>query len=444
MNVSPLVRLLGTAAATLLGAGLLAGCSTDVEPFVPREVAASTPIDPARPCVRQASLAAQAPKDDPEPSGTKATLSGGVIRVTGGENVTLGALSRAVGGSALREVEDGEWLLSASMEIAPGASVRIAAPEVNWLKLRSDATGYTTIKVAGGGLDVVGSCITSWDAKARAVDQKPEDGRGFLLARDGGRMDVAWSELRYLGHGEIESYGLSWRVAGTTGSITHSVVSHLHFGLYSYEIDGLKVTDNEFHDNALYGIDPHTGSRNMTIERNVVHDNGKHGIILAEDCVDSVIRDNVVYRNAHHGIVLYQRSDRNVIEGNETFRNTAQGINVNESHDSVVRGNRVYDNGESGIGVGQTSARNVVESNQVRGNGQDGVRLVSESADNTVRANTIGDNSRYGVYIDGDGPFDVSDNIIFGSRVGVLTKNTENEPGSNTMHDNTEGDLLAR
>jgi hypothetical protein len=43
------------------------------------------------------------------------------------------------------------------------------------------------------------------------------------------------------------------------------------------------VRDNEFHDNVLYGIDPHTDSHRLLIERNVVHHNGKHGIILAED-----------------------------------------------------------------------------------------------------------------------------------------------------------------
>ena len=438
--------LLPVVAAVALGVAALAGCSTPETPFVPREVAASTPIDPAQPCVRQSSLASQARRsaDPGAASGVKAALAGGVIRVTGGENVTLTALSKAVGGSALKQTAPGQWVLGASLEVLPGASVRIAAPEATWLKLRSEANDFVTVKVLGGTLNIEGTCVTSWDPAESKADVLEDDGRSFLLARDGGQMLVDWSELRFLGHGVIESYGLSWRTAGAGGQITHSVVSHLHFGLYSYEIDGLKITDNEFHDNLLYGVDPHTGSRNLVIERNVVHDNGKHGIILAEDCTDSVIRDNVVYRNAHHGIVLYQRSDRNTIENNETFRNVAQGINVNESADNVVRGNRVYENGESGIGVGQTSMRNVVENNEIRSNGQDGVRLVSESAQNQVRTNTIGNNARYGVYIDGEGEFDVSDNVIFGSKYGVLLKNTDQQPGGNEMRDNLDGDVLTR
>jgi parallel beta-helix repeat protein len=424
---------------------LAAGCSTAEPPFVPREVAAATPVDPARPCSREAQ-----PGGSPEPatgqSSVRAGVRAGVITVSAGEGVTLAALSRAVGDpAALREVAPGEWLLGADLVVARGASVRLAAPAVRWLKLRSEPGRFVSIKMVGGGLDVRGVCVTSWDGAQRRVDTDPGDGRGYLLARDGGRMTIDRAEVRYLGYGATESYGLGWRTAGTGGSITHSLVSNLYFGLYSYQVDGLVVQDNEFRDNVLYGIDPHTGSRHLLIERNVVHDNGKHGIILAEDCVDSVIRKNVVYRNRHHGIVLYQRSDRNTVEDNDSFLNAAQGINVNESADDVVRGNRVYQNGESGIGVGQTAQRNLVEANEIRGNRQDGVRLVSEAARNTVRHNVIGDNTRYGIYVDGDGGVDMAANTIVGNRVGVLLKGTDQQPDQdNTMRANRDGDVTAQ
>jgi parallel beta-helix repeat protein len=130
------------------------------------------------------------------------------------------------------------------------------------------------------------------------------------------------------------------------------------------------------------------------------------------------------------------------VEDNETFLNAAQGINVNESSDNVVRGNRAYRNGESGIGVGETGQRNAVEDNQVRANQQDGVRLVSEAAHTAVRRNVIGDNVRYGIYVDGDGGFEVAANTIFGSRVGVLLKGTDDHPdGDNTIRDNPGGDV---
>jgi parallel beta-helix repeat protein len=274
---------------------------------------------------------------------------------------------------------------------------------------------------------------------AGTVDTESADGRGYLLARDGAQMNIDNAEIRYLGNSDVESYGLAWRTQGTGGKITNSIVSHLYYGLYSYEIGGLVVADNEFHDNILYGIDPHTGSHNLTIERNVVHDNGKHGIILAEDCVDNVIRDNIVYRNDHHGIVLYLRSDRNTIENNDTFANAAQGININESHDNAIRGNRIYDNVESGIGITQTSENNVVENNQSRGNGQDGIRIVSEAGHTTLRANMFGENGRYGVYVDINGHVDIAGNQIFANRSGIMLKGSAVVPGdNNAIFDNQE------
>ncbi len=497
MMRAPFRRLAVLAVPAVLAFGLLAaGCAKPDVPFTAREVAAAGTIDPAGPCIRAgagvagaaglqvapapqtapadpaaqpapadpaaqpapadpaagaveqpAPAVASAPAAQPAPvppsTPAVARFAAGVITLSGGERVTLAELARAVRNpEALRELAPGEWFLGADLVVLPGASVRIAGPEARWLKLRSEPTRFVSIKMLGGGLDVSGTCVTSWDPGAQRTDVDYNDGRAFLLARDGGAMTVDRSEVRYLGNATVESYGLSWRVSGTRGALTNSDVSHLYFGLYSHQNDGLVVRDNEIHGNVLYGIDPHTESRNMIIERNVVHDNGKHGIILAEDCVDSVIRDNIVYRNGHHGIVLYQGSDRNTVENNESFLNTVQGINVNESADNIVRGNKVYRNKESGIGVGQTSHRNLVDLNQIRDNKQDGVRLVSEAEQNTVRGNTIAGNARYGIYIDGDGGFEVTDNLIYGSRIGVMLKGTERQPdGDNSMRDNLEADV---
>jgi parallel beta-helix repeat protein len=428
------------AAAALLATA----CSTPMPDAIPKEEAApKITIDPAKPCTREA------------PAGEPATGGGGAptarydaaantIRLTGGENVSLSALADRLGGNTLREVGDGEWELRADISVEEGASLRIAAPEVRWLKLVSEGPKIASLKPIGGGsLEISGTCITSWDVGANSADTNLDDGRGYLLARDGATMNIDNAELRFLGNSDVESYGVSWRTEGTTGKITNSISSHNYFGLYSYEVGGLVATDNEFHDNILYGVDPHTGSHDMTIERNVVHDNGKHGIILAEDCTDSVIRDNIVYRNAHHGIVLYLRSDRNTIEDNDAFANAAQGINVNESNDNVVRNNRVYDNNESGISVTQTSNNNLVENNQSRGNQQDGLRVVSESAQTTVRGNMVGENGRYGVYVDIDGDVDIADNTIFDNRSGIMLKGSAVVPdGTNDIFANHEAAII--
>ncbi|WP_433557533.1 right-handed parallel beta-helix repeat-containing protein [Pseudonocardia xinjiangensis] len=413
------------------------------EPLARRPIPVEPVVDPARPCTREAPPVPAAEPGTPSRAGVSFDPASNTIVLASGEGVSLSALSSAVGNpAALREVAPGEWLLGADLQVLTGASLQITAPDVRWLKLGSSPAGFVTVKVLGGALDITGTCVTSWDTAAGHADADSLDGRAFLLARDGARMLIQHSEVRYLGYGEVESYGMSWRTAAT-GGITTSVVSHLFYGLYSFRVDGLTVQDNEFHHNELYGIDPHTSSRRMLIERNIVHNNGKHGIVLAEDCTDSVIRDNVVYANDHHGIVLYLHSDRNIVEGNDSFGNAAQGININESAGNTVRGNRVYDNTESGIAVGQTAKDNVVENNQIRGNQQDGIRLVSDAVETTVRGNVIGENTRYGVYVDGNGTFDLAGNTIFGNRTGVMLKGTPTvvTPADNRLFDNVKGDI---
>jgi parallel beta-helix repeat protein len=423
---------------------VLAGaCTTPPGPLPRRDVPAGDPVDPAAPCSREVTASRSAPPSDSGEVAARFDAASETIVLAGGENVSIPALSDAVDGSVLQETSPGVWSLDASITVLGGASLRIGSPGVRWLKMASAPGEFVAIKALGGGIDVDGTCITSWNDATQTVDADHKDGRSFLLARDGGTMTIDDSEIRYLGSGDVESYGLSWRTEGTGGHIVNSVISHLFYGLYSYEVDGLQALDNEFHDNVLYGIDPHTHSRNLVIERNVVHDNGKHGIILAEDCVDSVIRNNIVYANKHHGIVMYLDSDRNVIEGNESFRNAAHGININESNENTIRNNKVYDNNDSGISVTQTSRSNVVEGNQLRGNKKDGLRLVSEAAETTVRDNTIGRNARYGVYIDTVG-YDLTRNTIFGSRIGIMTRGEPVDEGDNQVFDNREGDMDSR
>jgi parallel beta-helix repeat protein len=448
-----LVATLGVLGAAL-GLGVSACAAPPPQPLARQQAVAPIVVDPANPCTGRAEAAPAAPAEPaapadpaaapPAPPEARFDPATNTIVLSAGTGVTMPALAQAVGNpDLLREVTPGEWLLGADLAVLQGTSLQITTPVVRWLKLASTPGRFASVKAYGGGIEINGACVTSWDPAAGTVDTNVEDGRGYLLARDGATMTVDRSELRYLGNGDVESYGLSWRTEGTTGSITNSVVSHNYYGLYSYEVGGLVVADNKFHDNVLYGIDPHTGSHDMTIERNVVHDNGKHGIILAEDCVDSVIRDNVVYRNNHHGIVLYLNSDRNTVEGNDTFANAAQGININESNDNTIRGNRVYDNVESGIGITQTSQNNLVEDNQARGNQKDGIRVVSEAAQTTLRANTLGENGRYGVYVDVDGDVDIAGNTIFANRSGIMLKGSVAVPdGDNRIFNNAEDAIV--
>jgi parallel beta-helix repeat protein len=359
----------------------------------------------------------------------------------------MAAISRVLGRpEALRELGRGEWLLGANLRVEAGAELRIAAPETRWLKLSSDDERFVSIKALGGWLTFADTCVSSWDMARGNYDEQQAGGRSFVLARDGGRLEIERSDMRYLGYDGPESYGIAWRTEGTTGKIVDSFVSHNYYGIYSFEVDSLLIRGNEVAHNLMYGIDPHTRSTRLVIEGNVAHHNGKHGIILAEECSDGIVRGNVAYDNLHHGIVLYQRSNNNRVEGNTAYGNGGQGININDAAGNTVSGNTVYHNLDAGIGVGQGARGNRLVGNTVQGNQQDGISLYSQAADNAIHDNVIDGNARYGIYIKGAGKATVEGNRVAGNLVGVylnMEQPFEISRESNQISGNRETDVRA-
>ena len=201
---------LRTSAVAVLAGAFLVGCGqTEPPPLVPRDVPATAAADPAKPCSREAAAGGKDPTAAPVGSKAVFDRAAGKIVLSAGE-VSLPALSRLVDDpAALRETAPGEWLLGVDLEIGPGASLAVTAPAVRRLNLSGAPGRFVAVRVLGGKLAVTGTCITSWDAKAGKADTTPADGRGFLLARDGASMTVDRAELRFLGFGEVESYGLS-------------------------------------------------------------------------------------------------------------------------------------------------------------------------------------------------------------------------------------------
>ena len=345
--------------------------------------------------------------------------------------------------NALREMAKGEWLLRANLVIGKGASLRIAGPDVAWLKLASGAAGFIWLKALGGDLNIQATKITSWDTEGNALDENTEDGRSFVLARNGSHMSILNSEMSYLGYFAAESYGVAWRNVGTAGQAINSKFGYNFYGLYAHEASGLIIRGNEVHHSVRYGIDPHTRSNKLLIENNVSHHNGKQGIILAEECSDSVIRNNTVYSNTLHGIVIYQRSNNNLVEGNVSYGNNWQGINVNDSVGNIVRNNTVYGNGKSGLGIGENVQLTQIVSNTLRENAEHGIYFYSASTANTVTNNIISNNALNGIYIKSAGNLIGTGNDIFGNRVGVLQRVANPQDLSTTqsrIHDNTEAD----
>jgi parallel beta-helix repeat protein len=449
---------------------MLAGCGILTRPpraVSPTAIVPRPTIAPAVPDADQVGLCAtqvarQAPLDRGTPAATASSSASArplatsnvavgydaatnTITLRKGSATTLAALSHALDRpAALRERATGEWLLDANLRVERGAELRIAAPEVTWLKLRSDASGFVSIKALGGKLVFAGVCATAWDSARNSFDDDDQDGRSFVLARDGAQMDIDGAELSHLGYDANESYGVAWRLSGTSGVIANSRFGHNFYGLYSYEASDLVIRGNEVDHSQNYGIDPHTRANRLLIEGNVSHHNGKQGIILAEECSDATVRNNIVYANTLHGIVIYQRSNHNLVEGNTSYSNGLQGININDSSSNTVRNNTVYDNVEAGIGLGQDAQDNLLSGNIVRDNRKDGISLYSDAATNVLRDNQVSGNTRYGIYVKSEGNTIPGGNHVFGNAVGVylnVSKPPEVSQQTNRIYDNHEADV---
>jgi parallel beta-helix repeat protein len=310
-------------------------------------------------------------------------------------SITIPQIAAALGDpTLLRNLGSGVWLLQADMVISATARLEATSATISWLRLDSTpgrSPALTRLVAPGGHVRIQGIRLTSWNALTNDVDTNTIDGRSYLLASVGGRIDIINAEVSHLGFDSGEPSGLAWRKRGTdgnpltgaTGSIINSDIHDNYFGQYSYEAYGLVLTHSQFHHNVMYGIDPHDYSTGFEVAYNRVYSNGKHGIIFSRGCTLNSIHDNEVYGNAEHGIMLDRGSDRNTISNNLVYNNR-DGIAIFQSTNNLIQNNTLRDN-ERGVRINATFDPM---------DEFDGL-----STDNTVLGNTITHNSQYGIYL---------------------------------------------
>ena len=324
------------------------------------------------------------------------------------------------------------WLLGAHLLVTSGGSLKLygsaAGGDVDELRLKSDNTpasgAFVSITADYGYLDIRATRITSWDTAAQGPDTEyAVYGRAFIRARSRlrsmmlvplqSRMDIADSEIQYLGYAANESYGLVWKVVAPEpyvfdqvrvyGSLLNSRIHDNYMGAYASGLKDGVWRGNEVYHNVQYGLAPHNRSDDLAIVGNDIHHNGNHGITVRQGCARAVIRNNRVWDNAESGVSLHRGSN-----------------------DALVTNNRIFANGDSGILV-YDSARALIRDNVVRDNRRAGVQLVMGTRDTRLTRNEIGDNGVFGVFVGrGKGrpvpPSDgqprgnvVAENVLYGS-----------------------------
>ena len=336
---------------------------------------------------------------------------------------------------------DGAVLLRASIEVPDGAQLSIDSATTPDLRMLSTPTGFSTIIARGGTVDIRGTKeapirLSSWDVDAGTPDSDPSDGRAFLLTF-GGRMDLAHSDIGYLGFGTGTSSGVAWRGADhvpgqpadpALGDVTASVLHDNWFGAYTFEAQGMQWVGNTFADNQAYGFDPHDLSNDFLVADNVAHGNGRHGFIFSRGCDRNILRNNVSYDNRGHGFMID--------DGRTEDSGNLQAARL-PSNDNQLIGNHAYDNDGSGIeiegGAGTVVSDNLLERNHV------GVRIKND-ASVAIEDNRIVDNALAGVdVLAGDGDVGITGNTIVGGWASVALA----KPSSAKLTDNELRDSSA-
>lgn len=336
----------------------------------------------------------------------------------GGSVATLPKISRALGFAnrrLLEQIAPGEWMLRANLYIGKNVTLVVSDRDTNYLKLKSDDSGFVWLRSETGNVLFSNTKVTSWDESKNAPDFVYADGRAYVTARNSGRMDIASSEMGYLGFvGAPErggpfggSYGVSWKINNDgfrsrllTGVVTDSKFHDNYFGVYTFGATGLIFKNNEAYDNIEYGFDPHDDSNNFLIEGNKAYHNGNHGIIISRRCFNNTISNNQSFDNRLHGIMLDRESNNNLVQGNTIYGNV-DGIAIYGSNNNLVLENNIHDN-------------------------MRGIRLNAGSAGNYFTKNSLVANSR-GIYIYDQAQGNILvENQVTGSDVGITIKAASN------------------
>ena len=269
------------------------------------------------------------------------------------------------------------WVLNAGITIAENAILYINSSDTSWLKILADEETAHPIYVSGS-LKIDSVRISSWnpninnytsslDSHRNGEDVQIGTPRPYIYVNDDatGTTDITNSELTSLGYESGYGGGRTGiRYEGGDDSLIKGNNIHdLYFGFYSKGLDGIRIEDNFVHNNIHYGLDPHTGTHDMSIKNNTVHDNGSIGIICSLDCYSITIENNTVYNNTKMGIMLSRNMTDSIVRYN-TVNNEDRGIVISESSNNEVYNNTITDSG-SGIDLDMDSFENIIYNNTI-------------------------------------------------------------------------------
>jgi len=241
------------------------------------------------------------------------------------------------------------------------------------LKSLSNKDNNPVVIITNGKTNIINSSVMSWDPDNKRPDPNPYHPRSFLVAKNGGQMNIIGSNISYLGFSLAGTHTLLSSLAGlayyntSQFTIANSTLDNNLYGFYSDESSKFKINNNEIYANIKYGLDPHSGSADFIIDSNHIFANGGQGIICSFMCKNITVTNNVVEYNIE-GIGLHWLTNSSIVKNNIIKYNKGYGIYIKtNSYNNMIINNTILGNG-NGIGLLDNSNENTIKSNILRGN----------------------------------------------------------------------------
>ena len=303
-------------------------------------------------------------------------------------NTNLSEIDKAVNNrSVLEKDRDGVWILKATIKINPQAKLTVDQTDTSWLKITNKNNNEPNFISVSGKVKIDGVKITSWDPITNNVIKQNLKGsipRPYILIDKGSESaNISNSEVAFLGYSSYPGNGVVYQHGGNGSSLINNTFHNMWDGFYSDSIGFITMKDNKFYNNLRYGVDPHSGSHDISIIGNLAYNNSQIGIICSKDCYNILFSKNVVHDNGVAGLMFSLDTNNSVAMKNYAY-NEKIGISIFQSSNDKIYNNLVKSS-NTGIYVAGSSVGNHIYNNTIM-NGTVGFYL------------HLGNNSRNNLY----------------------------------------------
>ncbi len=300
-----------------------------------------------------------------------------IITVSCNEN--LSEIDKAVNNrSVLEKDSHGTWILNATIKINPQATLTIDQTDTSWLKIANRNHIEPNFISVSGKVKIDGVKITSWDPFANDVIRQNVNGsipRPYIIIDKGSETaNISNSEIAFLGYASNRggANGFLYDRGGDGSSILNNTFHNMWDGFYSDSVGFITIKNNIYYNNLRYGIDPHSGSHNLSIVGNLVYNNSQIGIICSKDCYNILFSNNVVHDNGVAGLMFSLDTNNSVAKKNYAY-NEKVGFSIYQSSNDKIYNNLVKSS-NTGIYLAGSSLGNHIYNNTIM-NGTVGLYL---------------------------------------------------------------------